>query len=253
MATAILDGVVRNGLFSPSDIIISNPSAQKLHHPQSLGVNVTCDNKAVVSAADVIILAVKPQKFEEVIDEIKDLCVGKCFVSIAAGISTQWLSERLQGANVIRVMPNTPLQLGMGATAIAKAEQVPDELFQITCDIFSEAGEVSVISEELMDHVIPVSGSSPAFYFRMVDVIVKWASENGMDADVALILAATTMKGAAEMLLHSGKTAEELIQQVCSPGGTTLAALSAFDDGNFDAVIRDGMDRCTARSKELGK
>ena len=104
-----------------------------------------------------------------------------------------------------------------------------------------------------MDDVIPVSESSPAFFFRMADVMVRWASEQGMDPQVALELAASAMKGSAEMLLRSGKTANELTRQVCSPGGTTLAALTAFDDCNFDGLITEAMDRCTRRSRELGK
>lgn len=253
MATAILDGVVAKKLFSPEQMIISNPHAEKLEHPRSLGVQVTCDNTTVAQTADIIILAVKPQKFEEVLAGIRDFCAGKCVVSIAAGISTGWIRTRLPGALVVRVMPNTPLQLGLGATAVAIASDVPDNLFRTVCDIFSAAGLVALIPESQMDDVIPVSGSSPAFFFRMADVMVRWAVEQGMDSQVALELAAAAMKGSAEMLLRSGKTAEELTRQVCSPGGTTLAALTAFDDRDFDGLLADAMDRCTRRSRELGK
>lgn len=253
MATAILDGVAAKGLFEPEDIIISNPHTDKLEYPKSLGVQVTCDNTAVAQTADIIILAVKPQMFEEVLDGIRDCCAGKCVVSIAAGISTDWIRARLPGALVVRVMPNTPLQLGLGATAVAQAPDVPDDLFRVVCDIFAAAGSVAVIPESQMDDVIPVSGSSPAFFFRMADVMVHWAAEQGMDPQVALELAAAAMKGSAEMLLHSGKTAEELTRQVCSPGGTTLAALTAFDDRDFDGLLADAMTRCTRRSRELGK
>ena len=253
MATAILDGVVSKGLFPPEHIIISNPHVEKLEHPRSLGVQVTCDNALVVQTADLIVLAVKPQKFEEVLDGIRDWCSGKCVVSIAAGISTGWIRDRLPGALVVRVMPNTPLQLGLGATAVAQAPDVPDGLFKIVCEIFAAAGMVAVIPESQMDDVIPVSGSSPAFFFRMADVMVRWAAEQGMDPHVALELAAAAMMGSAEMLLRSGKTAEELTRQVCSPGGTTLAALTAFDDRDFNSLLGDAMDRCTRRSRELGK
>lgn len=253
MATAILDGVVARGLFQPEHIIISNPHTDKLAHPKELGVRVTGSNCEVVDASDLIILAVKPQKYEEVVGDLAPRCAGRCIVSIAAGISTHWLRERLPGAFVIRVMPNTPLQLGLGATAIAGTDGVPGELFQTVCDIFAAAGTVSVIPESQMDAVIPVSGSSPAFFFRMADVMVQWAREQGMDPQVALELAASAMKGSAEMLLRSGKTAAELTRQVCSPGGTTLAALTAFDERGFDALMRDAMERCAQRSRELGR
>lgn len=253
MATAILDGVVSKQVFQPDHISISNPRSDKLKHPQELGVNVTNSNQEVAANSDIIILAIKPQMFETVLPELKDSCCGKCIVSIAAGISTAWIGERLPGASVIRVMPNTPLQLGLGATAIAEAVDIPADLFRCVCSIFSAAGSIAIIPETRMDEVIPVSGSSPAFFFRMVDVIVRWAQEQGMDPEVSLQLAAATMKGSAEMLLFSGKSASELIQQVCSPGGTTLAALTAFDDFDFDHLIYDAMNRCVSRSKELGK
>lgn len=253
MATAILDGVLAKGLFAPEHITVSNPHMDKLERPKSLGVQVTCSNETAAEAADLLILAVKPQKFEEVLAGIRDCCAGKCVVSIAAGISTGWIRQRLPGALVVRVMPNTPLQLGLGAAAVAQAPGVPAELFQIVCDIFAAAGLVSVIPESQMDAVIPVSGSSPAFFFRMADVMVRWAGEQGMDPRTALELAAAAMKGSAEMLLSSGKTAEELTRQVCSPGGTTLAALTAFDELDFDGLMAEAMTRCAQRSRELGK
>ncbi len=253
MATAIFDGVVSKQLFPTDHIFLSNPHTEKLAHPKELGARVTNDNGQVARNADIIILAVKPQMFEAVLEGIRDLCHGKCVVSIAAGISSDWIRARLPGALVVRVMPNTPLQLGLGATAVAQTSDVPQTLFQTVCDIFSAAGMVSIIPESQMDTVIPVSGSSPAFFFRMADVMVQWATQQGMDAHTALELTAATMRGSAEMLLGSGKTAGELTRQVCSPGGTTLAALTAFDDRDFDGLLADAMDRCTQRSRELGK
>jgi pyrroline-5-carboxylate reductase len=252
MATAILDGIVARGLFLPEHMIVSNPHVEKLEHPKALGITVTCDNRAVAETADLILLGVKPQKLDEVLGGIADCCAGKCVISIAAGISTDWLRARLPDALIVRVMPNTPLQLGMGATAVAQAPDVPKGLFQAVCEIFDAAGCVSVIPESQMDTVVPVNGSSPAFFFRMADAMVRWAVRQGMDPQVAFELCAATMKGSAEMLLRSGKTAQELTRQVCSPGGTTLAALSAFDQRDFDGLLADAMDRCVRRSRELG-
>ncbi|MCC8121345.1 MAG: pyrroline-5-carboxylate reductase [Oscillospiraceae bacterium] len=253
MASAILEGVLAQGLYPPEQIIISNPHQDKLERPRSQGVHVTTENRAVAQQADIVILAVKPQKFEPVLQELADLCAGKCVVSIAAGISTDWICARLPGAFVVRVMPNTPLQLGFGMTAVAQAPQVPQAMFQQVCDIFQAAGAVSVVPEAQMDEVVALSGSSPAFFFRMADVMTAWAQEHGMDAQTAVTLTAATMRGAAEMLLRAGKTPEELTKQVCSPGGTTLAALTAFDDGGFEAMLTDALNRCSKRSKELGQ
>lgn len=253
MATAILDGVVSRGLVSPENIMISNPHTEKLEHPRALGCRITCDNRDVAVFADLIILAVKPQMYEQVLSNLSDCCGRKCIVSIAPGISCDWLRSRLPDCQIIRVMPNTPLKLSVGATAIAQAPGVPAETFQLVCDIFSAAGSVAVLPETQMDAVIPVSGSSPAFFFRMADAMVKWASDQGIDPRAALELTASTMKGSAEMLLRSGVSAAELTRQVCSPGGTTIAALRAFDDHDFEGLLTDAMNRCVRRSKELGK
>lgn len=253
MATAILDGVIENKIFHPSMVVISNPHTDKLSYPESIGVQVTTDNCEVVRKADLIVLAVKPQMFDSVLSEIKDDLSGKCIVSIAAGITSDWIRSRVPNVQVVRVMPNTPLRLGVGATAIANAPEVSEELFQVVYDIFASAGTVSVIPEEQMDNIIPINGSSPAFFFRMIDVMVNWASEQGIDPEVSLRLAASAMKGSADMLLNSGKTASELVRQVCSPGGTTLAALAAFDERNFDDLMTDAMTRCAVRSKELSQ
>ncbi|MCD8004952.1 MAG: pyrroline-5-carboxylate reductase [Oscillospiraceae bacterium] len=253
MAGAILDGVLSRGLYPPEEIIMSNPHPDKLERPRTLGVQVTLDNREVARRAELIILAVKPQKFEPVLAELAGLCAGKCVVSIAAGIFSGWIADRLPGARIVRVMPNTPLQLGFGMTAVAQAPQVPRELFRQVCGIFQAAGEVSIIPETQMDEAVALSGSSPAYFFRMAGVMTAWARERGMDAQAALTFTAASMRGAAEMLLEAGKSPEELTKQVCSPGGTTLAALTAFDDGEGDAMVRDALDRCARRSRELGQ
>lgn len=253
MATAILDAVVSSGLFAPGNITVSNPHPDKLEHPGALGCRTTLDNADAASHADLIVLAVKPQMYEQVLDGLGGCCAGKCLVSIAAGISVGWLRRRVPDCHVIRVMPNTPLKLGLGATAVAQAPDVPEEIFRLVCDMFAAAGTVAVIPEDQMDAVIPVSGSSPAFFFRMAAAMVDWAAGQGMDPQVALELTASAMKGSAEMLLRSGSSAAELTRQVCSPGGTTLAALEAFDERDFEALLNDAMTRCAMRSKELGK
>ena len=120
-------------------------------------------------------------------------------------------------------------------------------------DLFAAAGAVAVIDEGQMDDILNVNGSSPAWFFRMADVMVKRAVEVGIDAGTALRLTAKTMEGAARMLQESGKTPEELCRQVCSPGGTTLASLSAFEERDFDGLMREAMDRCAQRSRELGR
>ncbi|MEG1072907.1 MAG: pyrroline-5-carboxylate reductase [Oscillospiraceae bacterium] len=253
MAGAIFNGVLGRHLLSAESIWLSNRSAPKLESYAVLGAHTTTDNVAVVQAADVIVLAIKPQMFPDVLPGIAPYALGKCFVSIAAGISVDYLKSQLPGALVMRAMPNTPMQVGLGATGIVAAPEVPAQIFNAVSDIFAAGGEIAVITEAQIDDIIALSGSTPAFFFRMADALVSCAVQNGFDPDLALKLAAKTMEGSAVMLQKSGKTAKELTRQVCSPGGTTLAALTAFDEQNFEGMITEAVTRCTARSKELSE
>lgn len=253
MASAILNGILRTGLIPPERIRMSNRHAEKLEIPARRGVVTTVDNKMVAGEADIVILGIKPQMFAEVLPEIAPLLWGKCVVSISPGYSVSWLQSQLPGAHVVRAMPNTPLLVGKGVTAVAEAPQTPKSLFDAVVEIFSAAGEVSIVTESMLDAVIAVSGSSPAYFFTMADAMVKGAGKLGMDPEEALRLTALTMEGAARMLLESGGGAGELARQVCSPGGTTLAALTAFQEYRFEEMVSKAMARCVARSRELGK
>ncbi len=253
MAGAIIAGILNRGQVQPGSITVSDPEACRLKAFERLGVGVMSDNRALANASNLLFLAVKPQMYEEILSELGDCTAGKFVVSIAPGISTGYLRRRLPGAAVIRVMPNTPMLVGKGATAIAAADGLSDEGFQFVKDIFSSAGNVEVIPESQMDDIVAVSGSSPAYFFRLADAVVSEAKSAGIDPAVALRLIAHTMEGSARMLLSGEKSASELTNQVCSPGGTTLAALSAFDEMGFDNLIAEAMRRCTKRSLELSR
>lgn len=253
MVSAILDGVLKSGMVPPERIWLSNRSPEKLEPWKGRGVHTTLHNAEVAQQADIIILGVKPQVFDAVLPELAPFAPGKCFVSIAAGISCAYLRRSLPGAMVIRTMPNTPMKLGVGAIAVASAPDVPGDVFSFACALFAATGEVAVIDESQMDDFIAVSGSSPAFFFRFAAAMVAEAQRAGIEAEVALKMAAQSMLGSAEMLLRSGLSAKELERMVCSPGGTTLAALSAFDDYHFEEMYHAAATRCAQRSKELGK
>ena len=253
MVSAILAGVLKKEMVRPDRVWLSNRSAEKLVPWQTVGVHTTLDNVEVAQNAQMIVLGVKPQMFGDVVPQLAPYAAGKCVVSIAAGISSAYLKERLPGALVVRAMPNTPMKLGKGATVLAQAPDVPDDVFFTVRSLFDAAGSTAVIPEEQMDDFIAVSGSSPAFFFRMAAAMVDAAVRTGIDPDLALSMAAQTMAGSAAMLLESGLTAQELTRQVCSPGGTTLAALTAFDDYHFEELIAQAAQRCAQRSRELGK
>lgn len=253
MASAILKGVLSRNYLPCQQIFLANRHVEKLDFFRDKGIFVTQDNCEVAKQADVLVLAIKPQMFADVLPQIRDQVAGKCVVSIAAGISCEALSKALPGAVVMRAMPNTPLMVGAGATAVARAPQVPPELFQFVTDLFATAGVVALIEESQMDDIINVNGSSPAWLFRLAEVMVARAISVGIDEDAALRLTAKTIEGAGRLLLESGEQPSTLRKQVCSPGGTTLASLTAFDELGFEALMLEAMARCTARSKELGQ
>lgn len=253
MASAILSGVLNSALAAPEEIWLSNRSAKKLEPWRGKGVHVTLDNAVVAEKSEVLVLGIKPQIMDQVLPQIAPYVDGKCVVSIAAGISSGYLKERLPGAWVVRTIPNTPMKLGKGATAVARAPEVPQEMFAFVCSLVETSGTVAVIDETQMDDFIAVSGSSPAFFFRMAAAMVEEARLTGIDPDLALRMAAQTMAGSAAMLLESGLSAQELKEQVCSPGGTTLAALTAFDEYHFEEMMHQAALRCARRSRELGK
>ncbi|MGM9593318.1 MAG: pyrroline-5-carboxylate reductase [Candidatus Onthomonas sp.] len=253
MGSAILQGALDAGVMSPEQVWLANPHSEKMTPFGERGVHTTTSNLEAVQNIDILLLAVKPQILPGVLEEIRPETAGKCVISIAAGASRPWLERQLPGAWVICVMPNTPLMLGCGACAVTERGDVPEDYYDFALRLFSAAGMVTQLPADRMNEIIPVSGSSPAFFFRMVRLMVQAAEKRGIDPETALQMAAKTMEGSARMLLESGRTAAELERQVCSPGGTTLAGLTAFDELGFDRMIDLAFDRCIRRACELGK
>lgn len=253
MGCAILQGALDAEILPPERVWLSNPHLDKAKPFGDRGVHITTSNLEAVNAVDIVLLAVKPQIISTVLEEIRTAVPGKCVVSIAAGISRRWLAEQLPGAWIVCAMPNTPLMLGCGASAVTEPGNVPQDIHRFVLSLFSSAGLAVQLPEERMNEIIPVSGSSPAFFFRMANRMVQAAKARGIDPETALQLAAKTMEGSARMLLESGKTPEELERQVCSPGGTTLAGLTAFDELGFDQMMDLAFERCIRRAYELGK
>ncbi len=252
MAQAILRGAVNEVIWA-DEICVANPHLQKLGLLRNQGIKITTDNREAAAFGDVILLAVKPQVLEEVLTETEDLLEGKTVLSIVAGCSRSWLKERLPKSNIICAMPNTPLTLGKGATAITPMEDVPRAAYRFASSLFMKAGGVFIVPEDKMNDIIPVNGSSPAFFFRIAELMAREAENYGIQYEMAVMMVAQTMAGSAEMMLKSGKTPEELTRDVCSPGGTTLAGLTAFDDLDMAGILKETFKRCIDRANELGK
>ncbi|MDP4120323.1 MAG: pyrroline-5-carboxylate reductase [Bacillota bacterium] len=253
MATAIIDGMIRSNFTEPESIFVYDIDTEKLSVMQQKGIN-TCKNSGdVAKNAEIIVLAVKPQNYKELLNEIKnDISEQTVLVSIAAGISIDFIVKNVEkNVPVVRVMPNTPLLLGKGSTAMAKSENISDEDFKIVYDLFALSGTVEILTEDLMNAVISVNGSSPAYIYLFAKAMADYAVEQGINYDSAMNLICATFEGSAAMLKHSGDTPDVLIKKVSSPGGTTLKALETLDSLHFYDAVKNAMDACTKRAIEL--
>jgi len=217
---------------------------------------VKCGASAeVVNACKYVFLAVKPQQLDEVLDEIKSAVTkDTVIVSICAGISDEYIaSKTVEGAKVVLVMPNTPLLLGEGATALSKSDSVSDEEFDLVCKIFGACGIYAVIPKDKMKEIIAINGSSPAFIYLYAQAFVDYAESVGIDGEVAKSLFAKSLVGSAKMITDSGKSIDELITMVSSKGGTTIAGLEKLRAGNLADTVKECCKACTNRAYELSK
>ncbi|MCI1964724.1 MAG: pyrroline-5-carboxylate reductase [Oscillospiraceae bacterium] len=256
MTTAIIGGVIKNQTF-PADRIyvfdIHEEKRENLH--QKDGVVPVCSACELVKTCNIIFLAVKPQSFPSMLAEIRPAVQkDKTLVSIAAGVTSASIISALScSCPVIRAMPNTPLMLGKGATAVCRTKDVTAETYRLVLQLFASSGAVAQIDESQMNAVISVNGSSPAYIYLFTKAVLESAEKQGIDSSVAMPLFCQTLIGSAEMLLNSGNTPDELIQKVSSRGGTTIAALDVLKDFQFEQIIDKAMQACTARAEELGK
>ncbi|MBS4795561.1 MAG: pyrroline-5-carboxylate reductase [Clostridiales bacterium] len=255
MATAIINGIVSTETMRPSQIAVFDVNEEKCAYFKQIGVQAASSASELASACSIIVLAVKPQNFEEVLTEIKEqVTEQKLMVSIAAGISTDYIRTTLGcQCPVIRTMPNTPLLLSQGATAMCRSQGVTDEMFETVEEFFSSCGTVSELEESQMNAVISVNGSSPAYFYLFAKAMLDNAEKQGIEKEVALPMIAQTLIGSAGMLVYSGKTPDELIEMVSSPGGTTLEALNVFYQHDLEKIVDEAMLACTKRAEELGK
>ena len=257
MASAILGGILQNSVEKAQNLYIYDPDLDKLNRFVQKGVNACQNEVEAVEQSDVLFFCVKPQAITDVLPKIRTAAQknpGCLYVSIMAAITTAYIKQELGfDAKVIRLMPNTPLLIGQGATALSYDAQVTQEEFTFVRDLFSKLGAVAVIPEDKMDAVIPVNGSSPAFVYLFIKTMVDQAVENGIAYNAALDLACATFIGSANMVLQSGKTPQELIDMVSSKGGTTLAALAKFEECGLTDAYRKGMEASIERSKELSR
>ncbi len=254
MAKAMLGGILNNGIVAKEEVIVSDVSGSVLEDVASmLGVQTTANNKEVVKQSEIIVLAVKPQYYQSVIKEIKeDVSENQIIVTIAPGQTLTRLEDLFEKkVKLIRAMPNTPALVGEGITAVCNNAQVNEEELSAICHILSGFGKVEVISEHLMDVVVSVSGSSPAYIFILIEAMADAAVADGMPRAQAYQFAAQAVLGSAKMVLETGKHPGELKDMVCSPGGTTIEAVRVLEEKGLRSCIIEAMKACTKKAKGL--
>ncbi len=254
IAGAIIGGICKQGYIKPENIYIYDIDVKKYDNFSKYGVKACAVTEELVRNADYIFLTVKPNNCDTVMNAVKDMDItDKCFVSIMAGVSIAKIKEYVGNSKVIRALPNTPLLLSCGATAIAYEAPVTEDDYAFIYGVFSSCGLAVKVREEDMDAVIAVSSSAPAYYFLLAKAGVEYAKGCGMDEKAALALFAKTLEGSGRMLTESGMTPDELIRMVTSPGGTTQAALESFEENGFAGIFVKGMDSAAQKSKRLVK
>ena len=254
MAQAMIKGILTKGLYQKDEILVSRRNEAALEAIGSeLGVLTTSDNKKVAEQSDILVLAVKPIQFASVIAEIKDCLKDDVLViSIAAG-QTMDNIEKLFGktSSLVRTMPNTPALVLEGATGMCFNEQVSQDNQKKAKEIFESFGVVEVVSERLIDTVIGVSGSSPAYVFMFIEAMADAAVADGMPRAQAYKLAAQSVLGSAKMVLETGKHPGELKDMVCSPGGTTIEAVRVMEEKGLRSAVIEGQKACVKKAKAL--
>ncbi|NJN29843.1 MAG: pyrroline-5-carboxylate reductase [Synechococcales cyanobacterium RM1_1_8] len=261
MGEAILSRLLAQGRYGPESVLVSEPGAERRRALEAqYGVRVTADNAAAAQAG-VLLLAIKPQVFGAVAAQLgaeldapqRSHLSNQLVVSILAGTSLQTLQLAFAQQPIIRAMPNTPALVGAGCTAIAPGPYAQPEHLETARQLFGAIGSVVEVPESLMDAVTGLSGSGPAYVALMVEALADGGVLAGLPRAIAQKLALETVLGTAELLKQTGQHPAQLKDQVTSPGGTTIAGVSALEQGGFRAAVMNAVRAAWQRSRELGQ
>ncbi|MCD7799797.1 MAG: pyrroline-5-carboxylate reductase [Ruminococcus sp.] len=254
MGFAIMQGISKSSLKDNVNLFAFDLKSESLERCSSIAT-LCSSEKDVLQKCKYVFLAVKPQVIEGVLATIKDYVTkDTVIVSILAGITGEYIkSQTIPDAKVVLVMPNTPLLLNEGASALSPVSPVSNDEFNFVRSIFNSCGKTAVLTADKMKEVIAINGSSPAFIYLYAKAFIDYAVENGISEKSATDLFAQSLIGSAKMITDSGYTLDELIKMVSSPGGTTLAGLDELYKGNLTDITKKCCESCTKRAYELSK
>lgn len=256
MGEALIAGVIQSGLLSPEEVRFFEPRIDRRDYLRGkYQAPPAKSNLDLVAHSPIIILAVKPQSVPEVLPEIgPSLKRDHLLISICAGVPLDYLQSFCpQPVRMIRAMPNTPALIQKGATALAPSIQAHAEDLSTAEAIFQAVGITVIVKESLMDAVTGLSGSGPAYVFAVIEALAAGGVKEGLSQEAALALTTQTVLGAAHLIQSTGKHPATLRDQVCTPGGTTIAGLYAMEEGGFRLALMNAVISATRRSKELGE
>lgn len=255
MAEAMLSGILKNKIAAPQDIFLSDHKTARCQYLQTTyGVNAAVSADAFVSGSDILFLAIKPQAAQAAIKEVcKNVRPDTIVVSVVAGLTTDVLEKDFLVQPVIRVMPNTPVSVGEGMSAISLGKNASAENGQAIEKIFTAVGKAVVVKESDMDAVTGLSGSGPGYGFVIIDALADAGVNAGLPRQTAITLAAQTLLGAAKMVLETGEHPAALRDKVTSPAGTTIAGVRVLEQRAIRAALIDAVQAAADKSKAMGK
>ncbi|MBE0501867.1 MAG: pyrroline-5-carboxylate reductase [Desulfuromonadales bacterium] len=255
MAEAILKGVLQSGYPSGQVAVFEPDSERAAYLAETYRIRIARSNRELVEQSALVVLAVKPQLLQTVLPEVvQGWGAGKLLVSILAGVTTAQLENGFSSQPaVVRAMPNTPAMIGAGATAICSGKFLTGVELDHAWQLFATIGDVVIVDEAQMDAVTGLSGSGPAYIYAVIEALTAGGVANGLSQEIALKLATQTVIGAASMVQQTAEEPAVLRQRVCSPGGTTLAAIELLEQRGLSAILIDAVGAATERSRELGR
>lgn len=252
MASAIIGGIVKANLLQPENIIASALRDSTLERVnKEFGIKVTKDSQQVVKESDIIFVSVKPNVYDEVLKQVKEFITNdKIIIAIAAGKTIESIESVIgNDKKIVRTMQNTPALVNEAMSSISPNKNISEEELNLVIDIFNSFGQCEVVEEYLIDAVVGVSGSSPAYVFMFIEALADGAVKAGMPREKAYKFAAQAVMGSAKMVLESGKHPGELKDMVCSPGGTTIEAVTILEEENMRSAIIKAVDAAAKKSK----
>ena len=257
MAGAIIKGLIKAQFVEPTNIVATQVETEGIEEKSSqLGIKIILDNKELVKSSDVVFIAVKPNQVLGVLEEITPfISADKLIVSIAAGVNTKKIEGNIpQGSRVIRVMPNTPALVGEGMSGMVKGLNANEADVDFVKNLLYTIGKCIVVdTENQLDIVTAISGSGPAFYYKVINEIARAGEKLGLDYDKALILSIQTALGSAKMALSREVSMEQLVSNVATKGGCTAVGVDCMNENNTEKIFYDVIKSTAQKAEQLGK